>query len=73
VQELVEKGNLSESLIIYNRTTSKAEALSKKIGNSTVSYSVADAVSKSDIIFTCLGDEPVWVMMLPSRATSRKP
>ena len=54
---LVGKGNLSKPLIIYNRTTSKAEALSKKIGNSTVSSSVADAVSVSDIIFTCLGDD----------------
>lgn len=54
---LVSKGNLSHPLIIHNRTTSKAEALSTKIGHSTVSPSLADAVSKSDIIFFCLGDD----------------
>jgi 3-hydroxyisobutyrate dehydrogenase-like beta-hydroxyacid dehydrogenase len=54
---LVSKGNLTHPLIIHNRTTSKAESLSTKIGHSTVSPSVADAVSKSDIIFFCLGDD----------------
>jgi 3-hydroxyisobutyrate dehydrogenase-like beta-hydroxyacid dehydrogenase len=54
---LVSKGNLSKPLIIHNRTTSKAETLSSKIGHSTVSQSLTDAVSKSDIIFFCLGDD----------------
>ena len=54
---LVSKGNLSKPLIIHNRTTSKAETLSSKIGHSTVSSSLTDAVSKSDIIFFCLGDD----------------
>jgi 3-hydroxyisobutyrate dehydrogenase-like beta-hydroxyacid dehydrogenase len=54
---LVSKGNLSKPLIIHNRTTSKAETLSSKIGHSTVSPSLTDAVSKSDIIFFCLGDD----------------
>lgn len=54
---LVEKGNLTEPLQIYNRTVSKAEALSKKIGHSTVASSIDDLVSKSDIIFYCLGDD----------------
>jgi 3-hydroxyisobutyrate dehydrogenase-like beta-hydroxyacid dehydrogenase len=54
---LVSKGNLSKPLIIHNRTTSKAKTLSSKIGHSTVSQSLADAVSKSDIIFFCLGDD----------------
>jgi 3-hydroxyisobutyrate dehydrogenase-like beta-hydroxyacid dehydrogenase len=54
---LVSKGKLSKPLIIHNRTTSKAETLSSKIGHSTVSPSLTDAVSKSDIIFFCLGDD----------------
>lgn len=56
-KNLVEKGKLGEPLIIYNRTTAKAEDLSKKIGHSIVSPSLADAVAKSDIIFFCLGDD----------------
>jgi len=57
-KNLVEKGNLSEPLIIYNRTQSRATDLSRKIGHSTVATSIEEAVSKSDIIFTCLGDDP---------------
>lgn len=56
-KNLVEKGNLAEPLIIYNRTASKAETLSGKIGHSTVSPSLTEAVLKSDIIFVCLGDD----------------
>lgn len=54
---LVSKGNLSEPLQIYNRTVSKAEKLSEKIGHSVVAGTIADLVSKSDIIFYCLGDD----------------
>ncbi|KAL9107243.1 MAG: hypothetical protein Q9227_007867 [Pyrenula ochraceoflavens] len=57
VKNLVQKGNLSNPLIIHNRTKSKADSLSQSLGNSTVSSSIEDAVSKSDIIFICLGDD----------------
>lgn len=56
-KNLVEKGNLTNPLIIYNRTTKRAEDLSAKIGNSTVASSIQDAASKADIIFYCLGDD----------------
>lgn len=56
-KNLVEKGNLSQPLIIYNRTTSKAEALASKLGHSTVAPSLDEAVAKADIIFYCLGDD----------------
>jgi len=58
-KNLVEKGQLDKPLIIFNRTTSRAEDLSKSLpsGKSTVSPSIADVVSKSDIIFTCVGDD----------------
>lgn len=56
-KNLVEKGNLSEPLLIFNRTTSRAEDLSAKIGHSKVASSVEDLVSKCDIIFYCLGDD----------------
>lgn len=56
-KNLVEKGDLDKPLNIFNRTTSRAESLSKAIGHSTVASSVTDLVSKSDIIFYCLGDD----------------
>ncbi|KAH8812907.1 6-phosphogluconate dehydrogenase [Xylogone sp. PMI_703] len=56
-KNLVEKANLSNPLIIYNRTTQRAHELSAKIGNSTVASSIPEAASKADIIFYCLGDD----------------
>ena len=56
-KNLVEKGALEKPLILYNRTIQRAEDLSHKIGRSTVARSIEDAVTKSDIIFICLGDD----------------
>ena len=58
-KNLVEKGNLDKPLIIYNRTQQRAEELNAKLpsGKSTVASSLDEAVSKSDMIFTCLGDD----------------
>jgi 3-hydroxyisobutyrate dehydrogenase-like beta-hydroxyacid dehydrogenase len=56
-KNLVEKGSLEKPLIIFNRTTKRAEDLSSKIGHSTVVSSIGEAVAKSDIIFMCLGDD----------------
>lgn len=58
-KNLVEKGQLDKPVIIYNRTTKRATDLSKSLtsGKSTVAESIDEAVSKSDIIFTCVGDD----------------
>lgn len=58
-KNLVEKGDLSKPLIIFNRTNKRAEDLNAKLpsGKSSVASSIEDAVSKSDIILTCLGDD----------------
>ena len=56
-KNLVEKGKLSQPLLVYNRTTSRASALVAKIGHSVLSTSLAELVTKSDIIFYCLGDD----------------
>lgn len=63
-KNLVEKGNLSEPLLIYNRTTKRADDLASKIGHSTVVGSVPEAVSKADIIFYCLGEDPSVLSMV---------
>jgi 3-hydroxyisobutyrate dehydrogenase-like beta-hydroxyacid dehydrogenase len=56
-KNLVEKGRLTQPLLLFNRTTSRASDLSSKIGRSNVASSIDDAVSRSDIIFICLGDD----------------
>lgn len=58
-KNLVEKGNLEKPLIIFNRTQKRAIDLSKSLtsGKCTVASSVDEAISKADIIFTCVGDD----------------
>jgi 3-hydroxyisobutyrate dehydrogenase-like beta-hydroxyacid dehydrogenase len=58
-KNLVEKGQLDKSLIIFNRTQKRAVDLSKSLpmGKSAVASTIEEAVSKSDIIFTCVGDD----------------
>lgn len=59
-KNLVEKGNLSQPLILYNRTTQRAEELSSKLGSgkTKVAGTIAEAVKPAEIIFVCLGDDP---------------
>lgn len=56
-KNLVLKGNLEKPLILWNRTASRATSLSERIGHSSVAETVEDAVSRSDIIFSCFADE----------------
>ena len=58
-KNLVEKGDLDKPLIIFNRTQKRATDLNAQLppGKSTVASSLEEAVSKADIIFTCLGDD----------------
>lgn len=57
VKNLVEKGNLSKPVLIQNRTRARSDKLAESLGNDKVTPvdSVQEAVSKSDIIFSCLG------------------
>ncbi|KAI9843218.1 MAG: hypothetical protein M1838_002731 [Thelocarpon superellum] len=56
-KNLVEKGDLSKPLIIFNRTAKRAQDLSAKLpsGTSRISTDMVKAVTESDIIFTCVG------------------
>ena len=58
-RNLVEKGNLSQPLIVFNRTTKRAEdfAAARPAGKVKVVSSMDDAVKASDVIFFCLGDD----------------
>ena len=56
---MVEKGNLAQPLILWNRTSKKAEDLSKELpsGKTVVATSVSEAVDQADLIFTCLSND----------------
>ena len=58
-KNLVEKGELSKPLIIFNRTQKRATDFNEKLppGKTTIASDLGEAVSKADIIFTCLGDD----------------
>nr|OQO32077.1 hypothetical protein B0A51_00615 [Rachicladosporium sp. CCFEE 5018] len=59
VKNIVEKGRYTAPLGIYNRTTSRSEKLASTLPSDKVKVltSVEEAVSRADIIFTCLGDD----------------
>ncbi|KAG8627980.1 hypothetical protein KVT40_003853 [Elsinoe batatas] len=59
VKNLVEKGPQDKPVIIYNRTTARAEKLASSLpsGKTKVASSIAEAVEPADIIFTCVGDD----------------
>jgi 3-hydroxyisobutyrate dehydrogenase-like beta-hydroxyacid dehydrogenase len=58
-KNLVEKGNLTKPLIVYNRTPKRSEDLVKALGSEkiSISLSVAELVKAAEIIFTCVGDD----------------
>ena len=59
VKNLVEKGQYTAPLAIYNRTTARAEKLASSLpsGKAKVVTSIPEAVKEADIIFTCVGDD----------------
>jgi 3-hydroxyisobutyrate dehydrogenase-like beta-hydroxyacid dehydrogenase len=58
-KNLVEKGNLDQPLMLFNRSTARAEELSKKLeaGKTEVVTSLADGAAKADVIFICLAND----------------
>ncbi|KAF2475875.1 uncharacterized protein BDR25DRAFT_300794 [Lindgomyces ingoldianus] len=58
-KNLVEKGNLDKPLILWNRTTKRADDFSAKLRNdkTKVFGSIDEAAKSADIIFICLGDD----------------
>ncbi|EED20680.1 6-phosphogluconate dehydrogenase family protein [Talaromyces stipitatus ATCC 10500] len=59
-KNIIQNGQLSSPILLYNRTYSKALAHAEALGGSTKAqavHTIADAVSPSDIIFTCVGDD----------------
>lgn len=58
-KNLVEKGDLSSPLILFNRTNQRSKDLSAKLGSdkTKVASTLTEAVENSDVIFTCVGDD----------------
>lgn len=59
IKNIVEKGTYTSPMLIYNRTTAKAEKLASTLPSDKVkvSTSIEECVKESDIIFTCVGDD----------------
>ncbi|KAJ6032105.1 hypothetical protein N7540_002837, partial [Penicillium herquei] len=56
-KNLAAKGPLDTPLTVFNRTTSRAETFASANTNIKVAYNLNDAITGSDIIFTCLSDD----------------
>jgi len=61
VKNLVEKGNLDQPILLFNRTKQRATDLSSNLatGKTEVVDSIAEGVSKADIIFVILSQDDV--------------
>ncbi|PYI01105.1 6-phosphogluconate dehydrogenase-like protein NAD-binding protein [Aspergillus sclerotiicarbonarius CBS 121057] len=56
-KNLAAKGTPSLPLIIYNRSVTRAQDFQAANPNTVVAPTISEAVTKSDIIFTCVGDD----------------
>lgn len=58
-KNIVEKGNLSSPLLIYNRSIKRTQEYHQTLpsGKATVVENLVDAVPKADVIFTCIAND----------------
>lgn len=58
-QNLVEKADLDQPLLIYNRTVKRATDLNQDLprGTTEVAQSLSKAIDQADIIFSCVADD----------------
>ncbi len=65
-KNLAEKANLSQPLLLFNRSAQRSIDLQAKLGadKTDVIESVADGVSKADVIFMCLSDDAAVDLMV---------
>lgn len=59
VKNIVEKGQYTGAVSIYNRTAARAEKLAATLpaGRTKVVTSISDAVNDADIVFTCVSND----------------
>lgn len=58
-KNIVEKGNLTSPLLIYNRSLRRTQEYCQTLpdGKATVVENLVDAVPKADVIFTCIAND----------------
>ncbi|KAF7548310.1 hypothetical protein G7Z17_g7135 [Cylindrodendrum hubeiense] len=58
-KNIAQKGNLDSPLLVYNRSTKRTVDFSKSLpeGKTEVVESLADGVSRADVIFSCIADD----------------
>ncbi|OQE38457.1 hypothetical protein PENCOP_c008G07378 [Penicillium coprophilum] len=56
-QNISKKGPQTGPLLLYNRTTARATAHASNLPNTKAVTTLAEAVTQSDVIFTCVGDD----------------
>ncbi|KAL4738900.1 6-phosphogluconate dehydrogenase-like protein NAD-binding protein [Aspergillus similis] len=69
-KNLAAKATLSAPVLIYNRTTSRAETFASQNPNTTVASSIQEAVINSDIIFTCVGDDAAIIQTIDTAVST---
>lgn len=62
-RNLVLKGNLEKPIFLWNRTKDRAAEHSLRIGHSVVVETAEEAVSNSDIIWTCLATQEAVISL----------
>ncbi|KAJ5372878.1 Dehydrogenase multihelical [Penicillium concentricum] len=56
-QNISQKGPQTEPLLLYNRTTARATSHASKLPNTKAVTTLTEAVTQSNVIFTCVGDD----------------
>ncbi|KAL4902299.1 hypothetical protein BDW74DRAFT_169532 [Aspergillus multicolor] len=69
-KNLAAKAPLSSPVLIYNRTLSRTKSFASQNPNTKVASSVHEAVSASDIIFTCVGDDAAITEIIDTAITA---
>ncbi|KAJ5780255.1 hypothetical protein N7457_005415 [Penicillium paradoxum] len=54
---IAKKGPQRGPILLYNRTAARATTHAAKLPNAQVAGTIPEAVTKSDVIFTCVGDD----------------
>ena len=78
-KNIAEKGDLAKPLILFNRTKAKADELASKLasGKAVTSDDLKNVVAKSDLIFTCVGNDQAiedtyWNALTPGTSAAGK-
>ncbi|PYH66559.1 NAD(P)-dependent oxidoreductase [Aspergillus vadensis CBS 113365] len=72
-KNLAAKGSLTTPLIIYNRNIARAQEFQAANPNTTIANTISEAVTKSDIIFTCVGDDAAIQSIIDASIASGSP